>query len=154
MPDKGRKHDIEPEWDSLNYIDFEGNPLDSDEQVILWSIGAFWTVLRDKEEMVLRDKAGIMGRLVETLEQYGQVEAFEQLEALLNDAGYDTYNSDSRFEVYLPVRNVTWDALGEYGFWMHCDECGELHPEDEFEVVGQPGQLEHNGHQARLEETR
>jgi hypothetical protein len=151
MSDKGRKHDIEPEWDSLNYIDFEGNPLDTDEQVELWTIGVFWTILRDKDDMPLRDKAGIMESLVKTLEEYGQVEAFEQLERLLNDAGYDTYNSDSRFEVYLPPRSIKWDDLGEYGFWMHCDECGELHPEDEFEVVGQPGQLEHNGHNARRE---
>lgn len=41
----------------------------------------------------------------------------------------------------------TWDELAQFGsFWMNCDNCGELHPAEEFSV--ESDSLWHGDHAA------
>lgn len=124
---RGIQHTIEPEADSLSFIDFE----DDDEVGGIWNLNdrdrflwtrkmvdaVVWTVLNEGGQGPSKDLiATVADALV--LSHTGPEGPFDLNEGPLweavarfaNAKGFDTYNSDSRFEVFPGNTPVYQDA--------------------------------------------
>jgi len=94
----GWSHEFEPEVDSIAYVDFEEAPGEFDATSDAERRG--WHV-----EMALcaLGEAGVdlpESILYEELDLQGEELFWQWVERRVNEAGYDTYNSDTRFEVF------------------------------------------------------
>lgn len=89
----GTSHEYEPEdIDALNYFDFEGEmPLDEVEAKV-WH-KANMDILAEEHKIEVED----LKRMIDM--DYSD-DAYNIAERRLNLAGMDTYQSDTRFEVY------------------------------------------------------
>lgn len=91
---RGISHEYEPEADSLSYIDFEEDvPLGAIDRK-RWHVEAARDVL--KVAGLVLPEAGLAFRL--NIE--GETAFWRYIETEVNAAGFDTYNSDTRFEVF------------------------------------------------------
>lgn len=98
----GRAHDIEPEADSLVYIDFEDEAPEADapgdHSRSAWMVASALAVF---EAAGIGVDASDEEQLYEELQGPGGEEGlWRNVEALVNAAGWDTWNSDTRFELF------------------------------------------------------
>lgn len=100
---RGWSHDIEPEVDSLSFVDFSETPDDPDERRA-WNVQAAIDVYRAAGigyNDLTRDTI-VREVLDERYRLDGEVGFWRFVEMGVNATGFDTYNSDSRFEVFPP----------------------------------------------------
>ena len=88
----GTSHEYEPEIDSIAYVDFEEAPEDADRRN--WMVDAACDVLGEVGDLIRPDL------LFLELDLRGEELFWQWVERRVNEAGYDTYNSDTRFEVF------------------------------------------------------
>ena len=86
---RGRAHQIEPDADALCFVDFEEAPA--------FETRATW--MRDALDDIMATTEVVLDDIIVTYD--GEVEWWNEAERRLNRAGWDTYNSDTRFEVYV-----------------------------------------------------
>jgi hypothetical protein len=105
---QGHSHEYEPDADSLSYIDFENwdgtsADLTSDDDGTrrVAHVEAAIAALGEAGVQVLSMGAAlVVDDLFAEYDVRGETLFWSYVEDLVNAAGFDTYNSDSRFEVF------------------------------------------------------
>lgn len=93
----GTSHEFEPEdIDALNYFDFEGEMPHDDAEAQVWH-HTNMDILAEEHKIEVEDlKRMITNDYID--------DAYNIAERRLNLAGLDTYQSDTRFEVYHHIK--------------------------------------------------
>lgn len=120
---RGRAHQIEPDADALCFVDFEEAPAfdtrAENETRREWMRDALHDIMATTEVALDDILFGFDGEL----------DVWNEAERRLNRAGWDTYNSDTRFEVYVDALECSPECD---------DECAEA-PAADGEENGAPG---------------